>query len=87
MQIVDINNAQSQLAALIKSAVAGEDVVISESGKEMVRLIPVVPSSGKKLPRVGGQWKGKIKISDDFDECDKEIEELFYNSKLFPDEE
>ncbi len=85
MQIIDINNAQSQLAALIKSAVAGEDIVISDSGKEMVRLIPVMPV--KAEPRVGGQLRGKFTISDDFDECDKEIEELFYNSKLFPDEE
>ncbi len=85
MQVVDINNAQSQLVALVQSALAGEDVVITDAGKKMVRLIPVAGvASGK---RVGGQWKGKIKLSEDFDSCDKEIEELFYNSKLFPDED
>ena len=84
MQIVDINAAQPQLAALIHSAMAGEDVVISEKNGVMVRLTPF---SFEKAPRVGGQWAGKIKMSDDFDECDKEIEDLFYNSKLFPDEE
>ncbi len=84
MQIVDINNAQNQLAALIKSAVSGNDVLISTGSGAVVRLTPVAKADAV---RVGGQWKGKIKISEDFDKCDKEIEELFYNSKLFPDED
>ncbi len=85
MQIIDVTNAQPQLAALIQSAVAGHDIVISKDDGVMVRLTPISFKSSE--PRVGGQWKGKIKMSDDFDECDKQIEELFYNSKLFPDEE
>lgn len=59
MQIVDINNAQNQLAALIHSAVAGEDIIISEAGKELVRLAPVVFNTA---PRVGGQLRGKFKV-------------------------
>lgn len=85
MQIIDVNNATPQLAALIQSAVAGDDIVISKENGVMVRLTPF--SFKGTEPRVGGQWKGKIKMSADFDECDKEIEDLFYNSKLFPDEE
>jgi antitoxin (DNA-binding transcriptional repressor) of toxin-antitoxin stability system len=82
MQIIDINLAQPQLAALIQSAVAGEDVIISKEDGVMVRLMPVVDTAGK---RVGGQLRGQFHLSDDFGECDKEIEDLFYNSKIFPE--
>jgi hypothetical protein len=33
-----------------------------------------------------GNWKGKVKISEDFDKTDSEIEDLFYKSaEIFPD--
>lgn len=83
MQIVDINNAQNQFAALIKSAVAGDEILISNDSGAMVRLTPVVQ---KPAQRVGGQLRGKIKISEDFDEFGPELEDMFYNSKIFPDE-
>lgn len=35
-------------------------------------------------PRKFGLWKGKVWISPDFDEEDKEINKLFYEGELFP---
>lgn len=81
MQIVDINAAQPKLAALIHSAMAGEDVVISEKNGVMVRLTPF---SFEKAPRVGGQWAGKIKMSDDFDECDNRDRRPILQFKIIP---
>lgn len=89
MQIIDVNNATPQLAALIQSAVAGDDIVISKENGVMVRLTPIVfdSSFNKPAQRVGGQLRGMFEISDNFDEFDAELEDMFYNSKIFPDEE
>jgi len=85
MQIIDVNNATPQLAALIQSAVAGDDIVISKENGVMVRLTPF--SFKGTEPRVGGQLRGMFEIADNFDEFDAELEDMFYNSKIFPDEE
>ena len=36
--------------------------------------------------KLGGSWEGKVKISDDFDEVDKDIADTFYGSSIFPDQ-
>jgi hypothetical protein len=38
----------------------------------------------KLEPRKGGQWKGKVWISPEFDAPDPEIERLFYEDNLLP---
>ena len=49
----------------VDRALAGEDVVIARSGTPVVRLVPIHQSDS---PRRGGQWEGKVRIADDFDE-------------------
>ncbi len=66
--------AKTQLSSLVNSALSGEDVVIARSGKLLVRLVPYNPSMKERTP---GLFKGKIQISDDFDDESKEIEALF----------
>ncbi len=39
-----------------------------------------------KAARKPGRWKGKIRMSDDFDAADEEIERSFYESTVFPEE-
>ena len=46
------------------------------------KAIPPAPPAGKK--RTFGLYKGKIKLTGAFDAADKEIAELFEDSKLFP---
>ena len=41
---VSINAAQNDLSSLIDQAAAGEDVVISRSGKPVARLVAVQPA-------------------------------------------
>ena len=41
----------------------GEDVIIAKSGRPMVRLVPIRADDS---PRVGGQWKGRVQIANDF---------------------
>jgi hypothetical protein len=40
----------------------------------VVRLVPVRQSDA---PRQGGQWKGKVRIAEDFDELPEDIARAF----------
>jgi prevent-host-death family protein len=70
MPIANIHEAKTQLSKLIDRAMMGEEVIIARAGTPMVRLVPVDQNSA---PRKGGQWKGKVRIADDFDELPDDI--------------
>ena len=75
MQIVNIYQAKTNLSKLIEQALEGEEVVIAKAGKPKVKLVKIE----KKLePRKPGALKGKIWVSEDFDDEDEEINKLFY---------
>ena len=78
MRTLAITTARQKLGYWLKRALAGEDVIIAKAGEPMVRLTPVQQDL---TPRQGGQLKGKIWISDDFDDFDEELEEMLYGSK------
>jgi len=69
-----IDEAQSQLVRLIHLAENGEEVLISQAGKPVVRLVPVRQIEG---PRLGGQWHGRVRIASDFDELPPNLGEAF----------
>lgn len=73
--LVNVYEAKTQLSDLLKQAEAGEDVVIARAGKPIVRLVPVERRTGKRPGR--GSLKGKIWISDDFDDPMPDIEAAF----------
>ncbi len=50
--------------ALFEEASAGEEIIIAKAGRQMVKLVPVTAKANR---RVGGQWKGKVWMADDFD--------------------
>ncbi len=70
MEIADIHEAKSQLSKLIEHAINGEEVIIAKAGQPMVRLVPIRPDES---PRVGGQWKGRVRIAGDFDTLPEDI--------------
>lgn len=74
MRIANIHEAKSQLSKLIEHALEGEEVIIAKAGQPMVRLVPVRP---QETPRHGGQWKGKVRIADDFDSFPDDIADAF----------
>ena len=74
MEIANIHEAKSQLSKLIEHAMNGEDVIIAKSGQPMVRLVPIHADA---TPRVGGQWKGRVRIADDFDDLPEDIAAAF----------
>lgn len=74
MGIANIHEAKSQLSKLIDRAMNGEEVIIAKAGQPMVRLTPI---QADHSPRVGGQWKGRIRIADDFDSLPEDIAAAF----------
>ncbi|MGQ0573090.1 MAG: type II toxin-antitoxin system Phd/YefM family antitoxin [Pseudonocardia sp.] len=81
---VNVYEAKTHLSKLLERVEAGEEIVIARNGRPVARL---VPTQRERSPRVLGSLRGKIWYSDDFDEADEEIAELFYNSTIFPDEQ
>ena len=64
---IDIHEqAEDFLAQLVKRAIAGEEIIFDSNGASIAKLVPLEQDS--KEPRRGGQWKGKVKIAEDFDE-------------------
>ena len=65
-QTVSVDEAQDKLPDLLAEALAGNEVIITEHGTPVARLVPVVAHSKKK--RVAGLNRGAISTSEDFDE-------------------
>ena len=64
---IDIHEqAEDCLAQLVKRVVAGEEIIFDSNGTSVAKLIPLAQDNKKH--RRGGQWKGKVKIAEDFDE-------------------
>lgn len=72
MEIANIQDAESRLAQLVERALHGEEVVIARAGKPLARLAPVARDVS---PRVGGQWKGRGRMAEDFDSLPDDLVE------------
>jgi prevent-host-death family protein len=74
MEIANIHEAKSQLSKLVEHAMNGEEVIIAKAGQPMVRLVPIRPD---ETPRRGGQWKGRVRIAEDFDSLPDDVAAAF----------
>jgi prevent-host-death family protein len=84
---VNVHAAKTQLSRLIDDAVNGEEVVIAKAGRPVVRLVPVdneLQEMAERRRRSYGSWKGKIWMSDDFNELPDDIARTF---GIDPDDE
>ena len=81
MQIYNIHEAKTNLSKLIAKTQNGEEVIISKAGKPVAKLSAY---KEKTKPRKFGALKGKIWVSDDFDDEDEEINKMFYEGEIFP---
>lgn len=77
--MINIHQAKTNLSKLIQQTLNGEDIVIAKAGKPIIKLVAY---KEKLKPRKPGLWKGKIWVSDDFDDEDPEINKLFYGGKI-----
>lgn len=59
---LDIGAVEKRLRELIERARAGDEILISEAGDPVARIVPIDAPSKRGF----GVLKGQIKISDDF---------------------
>ncbi|OGT60672.1 MAG: hypothetical protein A3E85_02225 [Gammaproteobacteria bacterium RIFCSPHIGHO2_12_FULL_45_12] len=62
--LVNIHDAKTNFSKLINKVLKGDDIIIARDGKPLVRLVAYSEMINE---RHGGQLKGLIEISDDFD--------------------
>ena len=62
-KVVNMYEAKSNLSRLVEEVEAGEEIVLARAGKPVARLVPIGAPARRRL----GRWKGKVKMSDDFD--------------------
>jgi prevent-host-death family protein len=79
MHQVNVHEAKTNLSKLLEKTANGEEVIIAKAGKPVAKLVKY---KEKLKPRQPGLWKGKIWVSDDFDDEDEEINKLFYEGEL-----
>ncbi len=70
----NVIEADAGLADLVDRALSGEEVIIARDGKPVVRLTPIVADES---PRQGGQWRGRVRIADDFDQLSDDLTAAF----------
>jgi prevent-host-death family protein len=62
------------LSRLIDRAEAGEEVIIARAGTPVAKLIPY---RRNEEPRQGGQWRGKVFVTEDFGVLPEDIAVAF----------
>ena len=75
MTTVNIHEAKTHLSRLLERVAVGDEIVIAKSGKPIAKLVPY--REAKRGPRVPDTEKGKIWISEDFDEFTPDLEKDF----------
>jgi prevent-host-death family protein len=71
---VTVTEAKTQLSSLIERVVDGEEIVIRRGQEPVAKLIRYEVSP---VRRQLGALRGKIWMSEDFDEPDEDLERLF----------
>ena len=81
---VNVYEAKTHLSRLLRRVRAGEEIVIAEAGTPVARLVPLERSVE---PRVLGNDRGKIWLSDDFDApLSDDVLSTFYDSPIDPEQ-
>lgn len=77
--LVNMHDAKTHFSRFINQALKGEEIIIARDGKPLIRLVPFTEET---QVRRGGQFKGLIQISDDFDApLPEEILKHFYEDE------
>ncbi len=78
MRTVNTHEAKTHLSQILSQVESGEEFILARAGKPIARLVPFREAGTATEP---GKWRGRVHISDDFDQEDERIRELFENSE------
>jgi prevent-host-death family protein len=72
---VNVYEAKTHLSQLLDRAAAGEEIVIARAGRPVARLVGLSDASSQR--RIPGGWRGKVSMTEDFDELPPELDAAF----------
>lgn len=68
--VVGMYEAKTNFSKLVQRAAAGEEIVLSNAGKPVAKIVAYTPPA---KPRVPGRLKGRITIYEGFDDIPQEF--------------
>lgn len=74
MEIHNIREAKTNFSRLVVRVRHGEEIVIGKAGDPVAKLVPF---DGSGTSRRGGQWRGRVRIADDFDDLPADLASAF----------
>lgn len=74
MHQVNVYEAKTHLSQLLDRVEAGEEIIIGRAGRPVARLVPYRQIRADRQP---GAWRGRVQISQDFDELPEELRRAF----------
>lgn len=72
---VNVYEAKTHLSQLLDRAAAGEEIVIARAGRPIARLVGLGSAALER--RIPGGWRGKVSMTEDFDELPDELDAAF----------
>jgi len=72
---VNVYEAKTHLSQLLDRAAAGEEIVIARAGRPIARLVGLGNAALER--RIPGGWRGKVSMTEDFDELPDELDAAF----------
>jgi prevent-host-death family protein len=78
---VNVHEAKTHLSRLLRKVAAGEEITISRAGTPVAKLI-AASAPGKSRPM--GMDRGRIRMAEDFDRPDPDLEALFLGPVTTP---
>ncbi|MHB1538502.1 MAG: type II toxin-antitoxin system Phd/YefM family antitoxin [Solirubrobacteraceae bacterium] len=79
---VTIHEAKTHFSKLVRRAEAGEEIVVRRGSAPVARIAPLESRRGGVSGR--GSMRDEIAMTGDVAQTDREIEQLFEHSELFP---
>lgn len=73
-KIVNMHEAKSTLSRLVEQALKGDEIVVCEAGRPLVRLVPVARAATARRP---GRWRGQVSIARDFNSLPEDVLDAF----------
>lgn len=71
---MNVQEAKTHLSRLIDQAAKGQEVILGKHGKPMAKITAYAP---RKEQRPLGGYEGCIRVGEDFDEEDPQINRIF----------
>lgn len=77
MKQINIHEAKTNLSKLLEKVESGEEIIIANRGVPKAILSKYIPRENTIPDSPLGRYAGQIKIGDDFNDEDNEINQLF----------